>query len=156
MKKIDGNIDLLFISERSLNDSFKAKNFILIIWVSLPDLISINKAERLYSMVIKIFLQNCCRSSPPEVFLSKGVLKMHSKFSREHPCRSVISIKLLCTFFKNTYAGHLLLLPAETTSLQGFYVEMNLHKKKRLVNCFYNESNESKFRLITKDQIITS
>ena len=41
-----------------------------------------------------------CRSSPPEVFLGKGVLKICSKFTGEHPCRSVISIKLLCNFIK--------------------------------------------------------
>ena len=34
------------------------------------------------------------RSSRPEVFLAKGVLKICSKFTGEHPCRSVISIKL--------------------------------------------------------------
>ena len=34
------------------------------------------------------------RSSHPEVFLGKGVLKICSKFTGEHPCRSVISIKL--------------------------------------------------------------
>ena len=33
-----------------------------------------------------------CRSSHPEVFLRKGVLKIGRKFTREHPCRSVISI----------------------------------------------------------------
>ena len=38
-----------------------------------------------------------CRSSRPEVFLGKGVLKICSKFIGEHPCRSVISIKLLCS-----------------------------------------------------------
>ena len=36
------------------------------------------------------------RSSRSEVFLGKGVLKICSKFTGEHPCRSVISIKLLC------------------------------------------------------------
>ena len=34
------------------------------------------------------------RSSHPEVFLRKGVLKIHSKFTGENPCRSVISKKL--------------------------------------------------------------
>ena len=34
------------------------------------------------------------RSSPPEVFLRKGVLKICCKFTGEYPCRSVISIKL--------------------------------------------------------------
>ena len=36
------------------------------------------------------------RSSHPEVFLRKSVLKICSKFTGEHPCRKAISIKLLC------------------------------------------------------------
>ena len=36
------------------------------------------------------------------MFLGKGVLKICSKFTREHPCRSVISIKLLCNFIELT------------------------------------------------------
>ena len=42
------------------------------------------------------------RSSPPEVFLGKGVLKIFSKFAREHPCQSVISIKLQSNFIEIT------------------------------------------------------
>ena len=38
------------------------------------------------------------RSSRPEVFLGKGVLKIYSKFTGEHPCRSAISIKLQRNF----------------------------------------------------------
>ena len=38
------------------------------------------------------------RSSRPEVFLRKGVLKTYSEFTGEHPCRSVISIRLLYNF----------------------------------------------------------
>ena len=34
------------------------------------------------------------RSSQPEVFFGKGVLKICSKFLGEHPCRSAILIKL--------------------------------------------------------------
>ena len=66
------------------------------------------------------------RSSSPEVFLGKGVLKICSKFTGKHPCRSAISVKLLCSYievglrhgcppvnlhifraplFKNTYGG---------------------------------------------------
>ena len=50
------------------------------------------------------------RSSPSEVFLEKDVLKICSKFTGEHPCRSAISIKLQRTlfrtlFYKNTYGG---------------------------------------------------
>ena len=40
------------------------------------------------------------RSSQPEVFLGIGVLKICSKFTGDHPCRSAISIKLLCNFIK--------------------------------------------------------
>ena len=40
------------------------------------------------------------RSSPPEMFSWKGVLKICSKFTVEHPCWSVISIKLqICCIF---------------------------------------------------------
>ena len=35
------------------------------------------------------------RSSHPEVFLKKSVLKICNKFTGEYPCRSVISVKLL-------------------------------------------------------------
>ena len=40
------------------------------------------------------------RSSRPEVFLGKGVLKICSKFTGEHPCQSAISIKLQSNFFE--------------------------------------------------------
>ena len=42
------------------------------------------------------------RSSHPEVFLVKGVLKIFSKFTGEHPCRSVITIKLQSNFIEIT------------------------------------------------------
>ena len=42
------------------------------------------------------------RSSHPDVFLRKGVLKICSKFAGEHPCRSVISIKLQSNFIEIT------------------------------------------------------
>ena len=70
------------------------------------------------------------KSSPPDVLLENGALKMCNKFTGEHPCRSVVSIKLLCNFieiafwqgcspvnlmyifrapfYKNTYGGLLL------------------------------------------------
>ena len=38
------------------------------------------------------------RSSPPEVFLGKGVLNICSKFIGKHPCRTAISIKLQSNF----------------------------------------------------------
>ena len=42
------------------------------------------------------------RSSPPEVFLGKGILRICSIFTGEHPCLSVISIKLLRNFIEIT------------------------------------------------------
>ena len=44
----------------------------------------------------------CFRSSRPELFLGKGVLKLYNKFTEENPCRKVISIKLLCNFIEIT------------------------------------------------------
>ena len=40
------------------------------------------------------------RSSHPEVFLGKDVLKICSAFTGEHSCLSVISIKLICNFIE--------------------------------------------------------
>ena len=45
---------------------------------------------------------NNSRSSHPEVFLEKGVLKTCSKFTGKQPCGSMISIKLLCNFIEIT------------------------------------------------------
>ena len=42
------------------------------------------------------------KSSPPEVFLGKVVLKICSKFTGEYPCQSVISIKLQINFIEIT------------------------------------------------------
>ena len=40
------------------------------------------------------------RSSRPEVFLRKDVFKICSKFAGEHPCQSVISVKLQSNFIE--------------------------------------------------------
>ena len=42
------------------------------------------------------------RSSRPDVFLRKGVLKICSKFTGQHSCRSVISVKLQSNFIEIT------------------------------------------------------
>ena len=51
------------------------------------------------------------RSSSPEVFLWKGVLKICRKFTREHPYRNLILIKLLClaTLLKSHFGMGVLL-----------------------------------------------
>ena len=46
------------------------------------------------------FILSIFRSDPPDVFLGKSVLKICSKFTREHPYRSVISVKLQSNFVK--------------------------------------------------------
>ena len=46
------------------------------------------------------FLGMIDRSSHPEMFLGKGVLKICSQFTGETSCRSAISIKLLCKFIE--------------------------------------------------------
>ena len=48
----------------------------------------------------ELTVRSMSRSSHPDVFLAKVVLKICSKFTGEHPCRSVISIKLLCNFIE--------------------------------------------------------
>ena len=42
------------------------------------------------------------RSGPSDVFLGKDVLKICCKFTGEHPCQNLISIKLLCNFIEIT------------------------------------------------------
>ena len=52
--------------------------------------------------ILTSLIQTIYRSSHPEVFMRKGVLKICSKFTGEHPCRSVISIKSQSTFIETT------------------------------------------------------
>ena len=47
-------------------------------------------------------MKSIYRSSRPKVFLGKGVLKICSKFTGEHPCRSAISTKLQSNIIKIT------------------------------------------------------
>ena len=73
-------------------------------WFTLNTDISIlnthNKAAFFLSFFIYV-IYTCWkknRSCRPEVFLGKGVLKICSKCTGEHLCRSAISVKLLCNF----------------------------------------------------------
>ena len=43
-------------------------------------------------VILLLIIVNSLRKSHPDVFLRKGVLKICSKFTGEHPCQSVISI----------------------------------------------------------------
>ena len=52
-------------------------------------------SQGIFQNLLKIANVIPIRNSHPEMFLVKGVLKICSKFTGEHPCRNVISIKLL-------------------------------------------------------------
>ena len=62
------------------------------------------------------------RSKHPELFLGKGVLKICSKFTREHPCRSVISIKSQSSVGCPTKSIQLFLQKSHTQSFYPFYL----------------------------------
>ena len=66
---------------------------------------------------------SCFRGSHSEVFLRKSVLKICSKFTGEHPCRSVISIKLL-----SARVSFLIKLQAEVADL-GFDLDLVFFNK---------------------------
>ena len=51
---------------------------------------------------LQFLLTAIASSSRSYVFFGKGVLKIYSKFTWEHPCRNVISIKLLCNLTEIT------------------------------------------------------
>ena len=63
-----------------------------------------NNVSRICSRKLKMrmiyHMNNPFRSSHPEVFRRKGVLKIYSKFTRENTCRSVISIKSQSNFIE--------------------------------------------------------
>ena len=52
---------------------------------------------------LKVISVSCVyKSSPLGVFLERGIVKISSKFTGEHPCQNVISIKLLYNFIEIT------------------------------------------------------
>ena len=71
-------------------------------FVRLDFLLSGMMAWNLSGLIIISFFINQSRSSHPEGFLVKGFRKICSKFTGEHSCRSVISIKLQSSFIEIT------------------------------------------------------
>ena len=87
-KRCAGNEVAIFILFESVGVLFE-RAFSL--WVSLMwKILDFQQASNTIQRQMKF------RSKPPELFLGKGVLKICSKFTGEYPCRSVISVKLLC------------------------------------------------------------
>ena len=82
------------------------------------------------------------QSTPSDLFLRKGVLKIYSKFTGEHPCPSVISIiafwhdvllQICCIFSEHFFL---------TTQLGSCFWNwtrelVNILKANCNVNCFY-------------------
>ena len=73
----------------------------LSIWICLKNhTLTNNTLTYIYYQNHVFIFSYTFRSSHPEVFPGKGVLKICSKFAGEHLCRSVISIKFLCNFIE--------------------------------------------------------
>ena len=66
-------------------------------WINSLNFLKIQMEKTFYSVVLGLF-----KSSPPEVFFGKHVLKICSIFTGEHSYRNVISIKFLCNFIEIT------------------------------------------------------
>ena len=60
------------------------------------------KFQEVSQNFFKNFETAILRSNHPEVFLEKGVLRICIKFTGEHPCRSVTSVKLQNNFIEIT------------------------------------------------------
>ena len=94
--------------QKHLGTPFFSKNtfFTKYLWTTASQsIIKFNSdysKKNTHSLDVNIRLVDIDRSSRPQVFLRKGVLKICSKFTGEHPCRSVILIKLLCNFIEIT------------------------------------------------------
>ena len=88
-----------------------------------------------YRIILKLWRY---RSSCPELFLEKGVLKICRKFTGEHPCRRVISIELLC------FAEHIFLrtpLNGKKYFLKNFELYILINLIKRSVWTWFNWFN---------------
>ena len=102
--------------------------------------------------------KSTCRSSTPEGILGKGVQKICSKLTGEHPCRNIISMKFPCNFieialwhgcspvnllyifrtpFSKNISGWLLLIDSSKT----FHIVDHLLLLKRLEMYFVNTTN---------------
>ena len=98
---------------------------------------NISHADMVFSSAICFCHEkNHFRSSPLEAFLGKDVLKKCSKFTGEHPCRSVISVTLLCNFIEITLRHgfspvsllHIFRIPFPRTALEGCFCHSGLRK----------------------------
>ena len=88
------------------------------------------------------------RSSPSELFTGKGVLKICSKYTGEHPCQSAISMKLQSNFFEIALLHgcstvnllHILRAPFPKNTSEGLL--LRYVQNFRLVYGYLNEGNK--------------
>ena len=109
----------------------------------------------------RLVLQNCepvfleenlitnYRSSLPEVFLGKRVLKIWSKFTGEHPCRSAnllkshfgmgVILKICCIFSEHLFIRHLWRAASESKKNPNGQMKTEMFFKLYSYNsnCFY-------------------
>ena len=76
-------------SSRNTNMAF----LLLFIAVAISGSYCDELSDAAVSSILLFFYSCCLRSSHPQVFLVKGILKICSKFAGEHPCRSATSMK---------------------------------------------------------------
>ena len=85
------------------------------------------------------------RSSPPEVFLRKGALEICSKFTGDHPRRSVISIKLSSNCIEITlrHGGspvnllHIFGIPFHKNTSGGLHLNAHMFAHKQHLSNIY-------------------
>ena len=91
---------------------------------------------------ILVSITRFSRSSPPEVFLGRSVLKICSKFTREQPCRNAISIKLQRNFIETALRygcfpvnlQHIFRTPFPKTTSGGLLLLFTTNKSTRTSN----------------------
>ena len=92
--------DIFKTSTRRLQDVLEDRK--LLRWRRVEDVFEtcLEDVLKTSSRPTNVCLGYSFRSSHQRCSVTKGVLKICSKFTGEHPCRSVISIKLLCNFIE--------------------------------------------------------
>ena len=92
---------ILNINSKNL-EAFDKWRFIIIVFLNLEYVNNVQAdicfCTDLFQKLISSELFLKCRSSLPEVLVAKGFLKICNKFTGEHLCRRVISMKLQSNF----------------------------------------------------------
>ena len=95
------------------------------------------------SMLTHSALQHLFRSSPSEVFLGKGVLKVCSKLTGEHPCRGTnkMMVFLQSKFLQACYSSG----PHIMSVLKLVHTSQGSHEKVIYTNFFLMPTTLTKF-----------